>query len=204
MRDTNKVIEKVCINPTDAVLTFSQEEGTTLRLFLFFIGTDSRSLDVHIEQANDSCQTELYALAYLKGDAAVTLHTYMTHLIGGGVSHQLIKSVLDDNASFAFQGTIQIVHHAVPTEATQTNRNLLLSPTAHLRTQPQLIINADDVKATHGTTIGQLDEAALFYMLQRGIDPIEARRLLIEAFCEEVVAPISDTAQHDYITSLLR
>ena len=203
MPATNKVIEKVCINPTDAVLTFSQEEGTTLRLFLFFIGTESRSVEVHIEQADRTCLTELYALAYLKGEAAVTLHTYMTHRIGGGVSHQLIKSVLDDASSFAFQGTIQIIRHAVPTEATQTNRNLLISPKAHLRTQPQLIINADDVKATHGTTIGQLDETALFYMLQRGIDPIEARRLLIKAFCAEVISPISDPSQHEHVAALL-
>ncbi len=203
MRGMNKVLEHIAINPTEPVLTYSQQEGTTLKLFLFFIGEESRSVEVHVEQTSPDCLTEIYALAYLKGEASVTLHTHMTHKVGGGVSHQVIKSVLDGASSFAFQGTIQIIHHSVPTEATQTNRNLLLTNNARVRTQPQLIINADDVKATHGTTIGQLDETALFYMQQRGIAAAEARQLLIRAFCNEVIDPISDHNQQTRIQQLL-
>jgi Fe-S cluster assembly protein SufD len=100
--------------------------------------------------------------------------------------------VLDDNSRGRFIGDLKIAPDAQQTEAHQTNRNLLLSETAEMRTQPQLEIYADGVKATHGASTGQLDESALFYMQQRGIDKQKARQLLVNAFMKEVVETISD------------
>ena len=122
----------------------------------------------------------------------MTAETHITHSVGGGSSNQLIKFVLDDNARGHFIGDLKIVQDAQQTEAHQTNRNLLLSETAEMRTQPQLEIYADDVKATHGASTGQLDESALFYMQQRGISKQKARQLLIGAFMKDVLNSISD------------
>ena len=135
-------------------------------------------------------QLEIYALAYLKGDEKVTTETHVTHAVGGGKSEQLIKFVLDDNARGRFIGDLKIAPDAQQTEAHQTNRNLLLSEAAEMRTQPQLEIYADDVQATHGASTGQLDESALFYMQQRGIDKQKARQLLVGAFMREVLDKI--------------
>ena len=100
--------------------------------------------------------------------------------------------MLADNARGRFIGDLKIAQDAQETEAHQTNRNLLLSETAEMRTQPQLEIYADDVKATHGASTGQLDESALFYMQQRGIDKQKARQLLVNAFMKDVIEVISD------------
>ncbi|MBQ5379511.1 MAG: SufD family Fe-S cluster assembly protein, partial [Paludibacteraceae bacterium] len=147
---------------------------------------------ITIEQLGEGCETEIYALAFLHGEEKVTTETHVTHAVGGGTSNQLIKFVLDDNSRGHFVGELKINPNAQQTEAHQTNRNLLLSDSAEMRTQPQLEIYADDVKATHGASTGQLDESALFYMQQRGISKQKARQLLVSAFMKDVLNTISD------------
>mgnify|MGYP002624562049 CR=1 FL=1 len=126
-------------------------------------------------------------MAYLQGEEKVTIETHVLHAVGGGSSNQLIKFVLDDNAKGHFVGDLKIAQDAQKTEAHQTNRNLVLSEEATMRTQPQLEIYADDVQVTHGASTGQLDETALFYMRQRGIEKKKARQLLVNAFMKEVI-----------------
>ena len=120
------------------------------------------------------------------------METHVKHAVGGGQSNQLIKFVLDDASRGHFVGDLKIVPDAQHTEAHQTNRNLLLTERAEMRTQPQLEIYADDVQATHGASTGQLDESAMFYMQQRGIGKQKARQLLVGAFMQEIVDTISD------------
>jgi len=159
------------------------------------------SNNITIDQLGEGCETEIYALAYLHGSDSVTTETHVNHAVGGGTSNQLIKFVLDDNARGRFIGDLKIAPDAQKTEAHQTNRNLLLSEEAEMRTQPQLEIYADDVQATHGASTGQLDETALFYMQQRGIDKQKARQLLVNAFMKEVIEAISN--QHSAIREKL-
>lgn len=188
--------ERVFINePVE--LQIEQEAGSKVKIHV--IDTDMSSLrhdvkanKITVEQLGEGCETEIYALAFLHGDEQVTTETHVTHAVGGGTSNQLIKFVLDDNARGRFIGDLKIAQDAQQTEAHQTNRNLLLSETAEMRTQPQLEIYADDVKATHGASTGQLDESALFYMQQRGISKEKARQLLVGAFMREVINSISD------------
>ena len=111
----------------------------------------------------------------------------MHHEHGGGISRQLIKFVLDDTSKGNFLGELVIKPDAQQVDAQQTNRNILLSKTATMRTRPQLEIYADDVKASHGATTGQLDESALFYMQQRCIAPDDARKMLLRAFIMDIV-----------------
>ena len=173
------------------------------RVKIHLINFSSATNSITIEQAGEGCETEIYALAYLHGEESVTTETHVKHAVGGGKSNQLIKFVLDDDARGRFIGDLKIVQDAQQTEAHQTNRNLLLSETAEMRTQPQLEIYADDVQATHGASTGQLDESALFYMQQRGISKQKARQLLVNAFMKEVLDSISDSTIRDQLLNTI-
>jgi Fe-S cluster assembly protein SufD len=116
--------------------------------------------------------------------------TKIDHAVPRCTSNELYKYVLDDQAVGAFFGLVQVRPGAQKTNSVETNRNLCATKEARMYTQPQLIINADDVKCSHGSTVGQLDEAALFYMQQRGISQREARLLLMFAFVNEVIDTI--------------
>lgn len=191
------IFDRVFINEPGLNLHIEQEAGSQVKIVVINLeNPTSQNLEISnqifIEQLGEGCQTEVYALAFLHGEQKVTTETHVLHAVGGGRSNQLVKFVLDDNARGRFIGDLKIAQDAQQTEAHQTNRNLLLSDTAEMRTQPQLEIYADDVKATHGASTGQLDESALFYMQQRGIDPKKARQLLVNAFMKEVLNKISD------------
>lgn len=114
-------------------------------------------------------------------------------------SNQLIKGILDDFSTGAFNGRIFVRQDAQKTLAYQKNNNLLLSDTARMNTKPQLEIYADDVKCSHGATVGQLNEDAMFYMQARGIGRKEARLLLMHAFAHEVLSKIEAPALRDRI-----
>ena len=194
---SNDSFERVFVNEPAVDLQIEQEADSKVKIVLINFDMSSLRHDVItnkivVNQLGEGCETEIYALAYLRGEDRVTTETHVQHAVGGGKSEQLIKFVLDDNARGRFIGDLKIAPDAQQTEAHQTNRNLLLSETAEMRTQPQLEIYADDVKATHGASTGQLDESALFYMQQRGIDKQKARQLLVNAFMKEVIEKISD------------
>ena len=182
------IFERVFINE-EVNLQIDQEAGSQVKIHVI-----NASFCIMVNQLGEGCSTEIYALENLHGEENVTAETHVTHAVGGGSSNQLIKFVLDDNARGRFVGDLKIAPDAQQTEAHQTNRNLLLSETAEMRTQPQLEIYADDVQATHGASTGQLDESALFYMQQRGIGQQKARQLLVNAFMKEVLDKISDEA----------
>ncbi|MDE6308223.1 MAG: SufD family Fe-S cluster assembly protein, partial [Bacteroidales bacterium] len=119
-------------------------------------------------------------------------------------SRQLFKGILDDSASGRFEGHVLVASGAQKTEAYQTNRNLLLTKKAKFQTKPYLEIYADDVKCSHGATVGQLDEKALFYMRCRGISQATARRLLMYAFAAEVIREIGVAPLEDHLTRLVQ
>ena len=118
-------------------------------------------------------------------------------------STELFKYVLDDVAKGGFTGKLYVARDAQKTAAFQTNKNILLNRTAKMRTKPQLEIYADDVKCSHGATIGQLDDSAMFYMRQRGIPEKEARLLLMFAFTADVIDHIRIDALQDRMKMLV-
>ena len=192
-----EIFERVFINE-EVNLQIDQEAGSHVKIHVI-----NASFSIALTQLGEGCRTEIYGLENLHGDEHVTAETHVTHAVGGGKSNQLIKFVLDDNSHGRFFGDLKIAQDAQKTEAHQTNRNLLLSESAEMRTQPQLEIYADDVKATHGASTGQLDESALFYMQQRGIDKQKARQLLVNAFMKDVLATISDESLREQLISSL-
>jgi Fe-S cluster assembly protein SufD len=119
-------------------------------------------------------------------------------------SRQFYNGILDEQAHGVFHGRIVVHKDAQKTDAKQTNRNLLLSDDAQIDTKPQLEIFADDVKCTHGATIGQIEENALFYLRSRGIDEVSARRLLLEAFASECLDRMKPGPARTHIAELIR
>jgi Fe-S cluster assembly protein SufD len=128
---------------------------------------------------------------YFVGDGQHTdTHSVIDHAEPHCVSHQLYKGILDGKSRAVFNGKVFVHEHAVGTDAQQTNRNLLLSTDARVDTKPQLEIFNDDVKCSHGATVGQLEDEELFYLLSRGLKQDLARNLLTYGFAEEVIDKI--------------
>ena len=188
--------ELVFINEVDMHWHIIQEAESVLKLHVICLAQDQSDAQWHanltVEQNGAGCRTEIYSMALLHHDQQAHLRARVIHNIGGGYSSQVIKFVLNDHTKASFQGCLKIQPDAQQTEAYQTNRNILLSRHADMLTEPQLEIYADDVKASHGATTGQLDEAALFYMQQRCVDRATASKLLLQAFFDEVLRTLTD------------
>ena len=158
---------------------------------------------IEIDVDGEHCETELCGMVIGDKNQQVDNFTSIIHNKPNCNSRELFKYVLDDTAKGAFTGKLYVAKDAQKTAAFQTNRNILLKKTAKMRTKPQLEIYADDVKCSHGATIGSLDETALFYMRQRGISAEEARLLLMFAFTNDVIENIRIPALQDRIKMLV-
>ncbi|MBR2456408.1 MAG: Fe-S cluster assembly protein SufD [Bacteroidaceae bacterium] len=148
-------------------------------------------------------EISLCGMAITDKNEHVDNHTFIDHKVSDCTSNELFKYVLDDQSVGAFAGKVLVREGAQRTSSQQTNRNLCATREARMYTQPQLEIYADDVKCSHGATVGQLDEKALFYMRQRGISLKEARLLLMFAFVNEVIDTIRLDALKDRLHLLV-
>ncbi|MFN8367854.1 MAG: Fe-S cluster assembly protein SufD [Candidatus Kapaibacterium sp.] len=146
-------------------------------------------------------EAHMYGLYVTDGKTHVDNHTVMDHAVANCHSNELYKGILDGNSQGVFNGKIFVREDAQKTLAYQSNRNILLSNTATVNTKPQLEIWADDVKCSHGCTVGQLDEEALFYLRARGIGERNAKALLLTAFAEDITEKISIEALRNFINS---
>ncbi len=141
----------------------------------------------HIDLKEEGAEVELSGLSRLEGGEASHTHVHIAHLAPHTRSMQRFKGVLGGRSRSSFSGKIFVDPIAQKTEAYQLNQTLLLSPHAQVVSEPNLEIGADDVKASHGSTITALDEKQLFYFNARGIDRKEATEMLIEGFCQEIL-----------------
>lgn len=148
-------------------------------------GTTRNRTDLVFEGEGAECN--LAGCVIADKDQHVDNNTLIDHKVGHCTSNELYKYVLDENAVGAFAGKVLVRHGAQHTTSQETNQNLCTTRTARMFTQPMLEIYADDVKCAHGSTVGQLNDAALFYMQQRGISKKEAKLLLEFAFINEVI-----------------
>jgi Fe-S cluster assembly protein SufD len=146
--------------------------------------------DVHVALDGEGAECALNGLYLCTGKQHVDNFTEIEHLRPRASSMELYKGILDGASHGVFNGRIMVHKDAQKTDARQTNKNLLLSGDAVVNTKPQLEIYADDVKCSHGSTIGQLDPDALFYLRSRGLGPQEARSLLSFAFASDIVGRI--------------
>lgn len=164
-------------------------------------GVTRNKLDLMLKGEGAECWANGCVIA--DKEQHVDNNTLIDHQVGHCESHELYKYVLDDKAVGAFAGRILVRKDAQKTTSNEVNQNLCATKTAHMYTQPMLEIYADDVKCSHGSTVGQLNDAALFYMQQRGIDRREAKLLLQFAFVNEVIDSIQLTPLRDRLHHLV-
>jgi Fe-S cluster assembly protein SufD len=186
-----------------STVQIAQAASSRVRTTTFSFGGKVVRNEVNATLQGEECSTGMLGLTVLKGDQHVDNHTVLDHAKPRCESRELYKGIYADRSSGVFNGTIIVRPDAQKTNAFQSNRALLLSTEASIDSQPQLKIWADDVKCTHGATVGQLDEDSLFYLRSRGIPYETARGMLIHAFAGEVVSEIGIKELKAYVEDRL-
>jgi Fe-S cluster assembly protein SufD len=171
-------------------------KATTVTVGKAWVRNDAR-IDLDAEGAHANLDGAYLAF----GRCHVDNHTHISHNAPECTSRECYKGVLGDRGHAVFHGRIVVQPNAQKTDSEQSNQNLLLSADAQIDTKPQLEIYADDVKCAHGATVGQMDEAALFYLVSRGVDRETARRMLTQAFAAEILETVTPPALQSYLAS---
>ena len=180
----------------------TQGRDCTYEAFSFAIGADLSRTNIGTVLDGEGSHVSVDGLYLVNGDQTVDHQTTVIHAKENCTSHELYKGVLDGDSHAVFNGKVYVHPEAQKTDGKQSNNNLLLSSGAHVDTKPQLEIFADDVKCTHGATIGPVDSTALFYLKSRGIGPSIALRLLTYAFAAEVLEELTIPAVRDELERL--
>ena len=167
-----------------------EARDSRLHSFSLAVGGSLARTNIYTSLDGDAATCTLNGLYLTDGAQHVDNQTSIEHIAPNCPSHELYKGVLDGRSHGVFNGKVYVHPEAQKTDGKQSNNNLLLSPTARVDTKPQLEIFADDVKCTHGATVGRLDELAMFYLNSRGIGPETARILLTYAFAADVLETI--------------
>jgi Fe-S cluster assembly protein SufD len=175
------------------------EAGARYHAFALTLGALLSRADTIVSIAGPRAHCGVSGAYLLRGRQEATVATLIDHAAPGSETREVFKGVVDDRAHGVFQGKIRVRHEAQQTDAHQLNKNLLLSARAAVDTKPELEIFADDVKCSHGATVGDLDETAMFYLRARGITEAEARRMLIEAFAAEAIELVEDARIRAYL-----
>ena len=181
----------------------NQEADSRLLLNNMTLHNGTTRNTTRVTLSGKGADTNVCGMAIADKSQHVDNNTFIDHAVADCTSNELFKYVLDDSAVGAFAGTILVRPDAQRTSSQQTNRNLCVTRNARMYTQPQLEIYADDVRCSHGATVGQLDENALFYMRARGIAEKEARLLLMFAFVNEVIDTVRLDALKDRLHLLV-
>ena len=168
--------------------------GGTYDSFALNLGARLARMEVHARLVGEGAVAHLNAAQLLAGSQHGDFTTVVLHQAPGCTSRQTVKNVLTGNARGVFQGKIEVARGAQKTDGYQMNQALLLSPDAEVNTKPELEIYADDVKCSHGATVGELDPDQLFYLLSRGMPKDAAKAMLVRAFLTEALDPITHEA----------
>ena len=183
-----KIEENFHFNSTNVF----QEKNSTTNFFTFsFSGAMIRN-NLNIKLKEKNCYANMYGFYALKKKSHIDNHTTVDHMDENSISNEHYKGIMDEGSRGVFNGKIYVRQKAQKTNAFQSNNNILLSDNAKVYTKPQLEIWADDVKCSHGCTVGQLDNDALFYLMSRGIPINKAISLLLLAFSNEIFTKIKD------------
>jgi Fe-S cluster assembly protein SufD len=159
--------------------------------------------DLRVSLAGPEAHAELNGVYVIAGTTHCDNHTYIGHDVPDCTSDELYKGIVGGKATGVFNGKVQVERDAQRTRAYQSNANILQGDDAKVYTKPELEIYADDVKCSHGCTIGRLDEKGLFYLRSRGVSEPEARRMLAHAFMTDVLERISNEAWREHLAALI-
>jgi len=168
-----------------------------------FPGSPFSRHDLHVSMQGPYAETNLYGIVLAGKKQLVDNHTCVDHLVRDCVSNEHYKCIVNDRATVVFNGKVIVHPDAQRTNSFQKNSNLLLSDDAVINTKPELEIYADDVKCSHGATMGQFDTEALFYLTSRGIRESTAKQMLIEAFAAEIIDFVPNDIVKQYLQDLL-
>ncbi|HWD92738.1 MAG TPA: Fe-S cluster assembly protein SufD [Verrucomicrobiae bacterium] len=187
------------------VATIQGEFGRTSHVTVhsFAVGAKLSRNNIRAKLVGEGLECILNGLYLTKDEQLADHHMIVEHAQPHCASHEYFNGILDDKSKGVFHGRILVRQIAQKTDAKQTNKNLLLSDDATADTKPQLEIYADDVKCTHGATIGQLNDESIFYLRSRGIDTETARRMLIHAFAGEIIERIQCEGAREELNKLV-
>ena len=177
--------------------------GAKVSLVMIVLPGLSVDLPLAVDIVGEGAEVTVSGLYLCGGDEKVRLRTEVRHRVPSCTSYQLFNGVASGHSDVKFYGKIVVAPEAQKTEAYQTNHNLIVSEHAAAEAKPQLEIYADDVKCSHGATVGQLSEDEQFYMRSRGIPEVEAKVLQMISFIAPVLANVKDSGQKDSISSLV-
>jgi Fe-S cluster assembly protein SufD len=207
--DANSKLD-LCLIQSEGVNGFNlaathlhQATGSEINVHCLAFGSHTSRHHLEVTLSGEHATCRMNGLSLLSGNSSVYRHVVVNHPVGHCVSEQLFKGIINDQARSEFDGTIVVGKGANGTDATQLNKNLLLSGQARVYTRPQLQIDTDDVKCAHGATVGQLEEEELFYLVSRGLDKRTAQNLLTFGFAEEVIDRIDSTPLKERLTNRL-
>jgi Fe-S cluster assembly protein SufD len=186
-----------------STLRIEQARSATVSSHSLLLGGGLVRNNVHPVLRGEGGECLINGLFVGNGHQHLDNYMLVEHASPHSSSRQFYNGILDEHAHGVFHGRIVVHKNAQKTDAKQTNRNLLLSDDAQVDSKPQLEIYADDVKCTHGATIGQIDENSLFYLESRGIDRVSARRLLLSAFASECLARMKADTARDHAEQLI-
>ena len=181
----------------------SQERDSVASFHTFSFGGNITRNGLNFIQKGENCNSILKGVTIGEGKQLIDHHTFVEHMSPNCESHELYRTILGGSARGVFNGKILVDSDAQKIDAFQQNNNILLSRNAGIDTKPQLEIFADDVKCSHGCTVGQLDEEAMFYLRARGIPKKEARALLLFAFSADVLESIHIPELKQRITKII-
>lgn len=180
-----------------------QGEGSIFTSGAFTVGGKLIRNEINVSVNGENCETRLNG-SFLAGDKQhIDNHTIVDHLVPACNSHENYKGILGGKSTGVFNGKVFVRKDAQKINAFQSNQNILLSDDAVINSKPELEIYADDVKCSHGSTTGQLDEEALFYLMSRGMKNTDAVNLLVNAFTAETLEFVSNEALTNYISALI-
>lgn len=185
-------------------LAVTMQRDASLRLGTFTLGGGHVRNNIAVRMQGEGCRLEAGGLYLMDREQECDNYIFVEHAKPRCTSRELYKGILDDAARARFNGHVLVQDGAVKTEAYQTNRNILLTDKAHVDTRPFLEIYNDDVKCSHGSTIGQLDEQALFYLQTRGISQRTAITMLSYAFCDEVIREIGPAELREAVADMVK
>lgn len=196
-------IDKLQLNVSDVYQVsneeVSQERDSKFAIRTFMHKSDWIRNDLSIRLNGENAENYLSGAYLLAGKEHADNHTTVDHLVPHCTSNELYKGLVDDKSTAVFNGKVFVREDAQKTEAYQSNANILLSDDASINSKPELEIYADDVKCSHGSTTGQFDEEAVFYLKARGLDEDSAYRMLTTAFIGEVVEQVENTALRNHV-----
>ena len=178
--------------------------GGTYDSFTLVLGGRLARAEIHTELTGPGAIAHVNAAQLLTGVQHGDLTSVVRHAAPHGTSRQTVKNVLAGRSRGVFQGRIEVARHAQKTDGYQRNQALLLSPDAEMDSKPELEIFADDVKCSHGATVGELDAEQLFYLRSRGIPDQEARAMLVRAFLTEAIEAVSHEGARGVLENAVR